>query len=136
MSEIVTPRDALFTLYVDHYGFCWIWCGPVSSGGFGLWRLHGRTWFAHRYVWWKLYGEIPKGQHVLHLCEQRLCVHPEHLYLGRAVNHLTKISHDDASIIRANFAAGTPVADLAQRYSVTAATIRHAINEQPWRKHT
>jgi hypothetical protein len=37
-----------------------------------------------RVAWMLFYGPIPAGKWVLHLCDQRECARPEHLYLGTA----------------------------------------------------
>lgn len=65
---------------VDENG-CWIWTGYVSaSTGYGSTaKKGGGPAWAHRLMYEKHKGQIPKGYHVDHLCRVRACVNPAHL---------------------------------------------------------
>lgn len=60
---------------VDENG-CWIWqrgLNPVSKYG-----MLGRLW-AHRVVYERTVGPIPKDMELDHLCRVKACVNPNHL---------------------------------------------------------
>ena len=63
---------------VDKSGSCWIWQGPVANG-YGLASYEGKKWRAHRLAYTLMWGGVPQGQPLDHLCRNTLCVHPMHL---------------------------------------------------------
>lgn len=61
---------------------CWLWTGGVASNGYGMFWLDGRVDTAPRQSYRMFCGEIVDDLHIMHKCDVKLCVNPDHLSLG------------------------------------------------------
>jgi hypothetical protein len=85
---VVNPLTYICSKVVES-GDCLIWTGKLDGHGYGQHWVSakytgdsGRRELVYRIVWEEMFGEIPEGLEVMHLCDVPACVQPQHLRLG------------------------------------------------------
>ena len=134
-------------------GQCWIWTASLSKGecgGYGRLVINGIEFKSHR-VSWELAGhELPEGADVCHICDNRPCVRPDHLFLGdnhtniqdmydkgRRIqggenNGHAKLTEQQVLEIIESLGSGVPGNQIAKVYGVAKQTIYKIKHGQKW----
>lgn len=128
---------------------CWEWGATILDSGYGQVWAWGKRRRAHR-VSWQLVHASPLGDNdlVLHRCDNRKCVRPEHLYVGtheenmrdrserdrvhrpKGIAHPSaKLTEDDVRVIRTLPATQRA---LAEKFGVSQATISLIRQRKHW----
>ena len=159
MGKKTIPLATRFWAKVDKKGTggCWLWTGATGSAGYGLIYNNGKVQSAHRVSWEMHNGDIITGDGyhgicVLHKCDVKSCVRPDHLFLGShqdnitdkekkgrgrqakgSAQYLAKLTESNVLAIRALRKSGWPTALLAQKYGVNPGAIWQVVNRKTWR---
>lgn len=71
-----------FWTKVDKTPTCWLWTAKLNGTGYGSIGVKGKKYLAHRLSYEIANGPFDKALFVLHRCDVRNCVRPDHLWLG------------------------------------------------------
>lgn len=125
-------------IIVDPNTGCWEWQGNKVKG-YGQLSVGKHKASAHRLMWECTYGET-NGLQVLHKCDNRCCINPEHLWLGtNADNMQDKINKGRTArklrieAIRDIRISELSTKELAEKYGVNVTHIRAILRRERWK---
>jgi hypothetical protein len=141
---------------VDKSGDCWLWTGRKNGYGYGRFA---NDLMAHRVSYSLANGSVPEGMHVLHHCDNRLCVNPQHLYAGTDKdnahdkvqrgrcpkvnpkvrgegNGSAKLTETQVKEILSLHKSGLSNVSISHKYGVYQANIARIVNGELWKHVT
>lgn len=152
MAKRGTLAERFWPKVWKQYG-CWMWIGAIKGNGYGTIGRGGQgagMVYAHRASWQIHNGEIPDGLMVLHRCDVRACVNPDHLFLGTNADNLhdcslkgrmhpgeqnpaAKLNERQVVNIRVLASSGTRHRVLAEAFGVARQTISKIVTRRKWK---
>jgi hypothetical protein len=135
--------------YTDKRSDCWEWTGYRNNSGYGRLMVGNQAMFAHRLTYEMQNGSIPDGLCVLHKCDNRGCVNPDHLFLGnRSDNNADMLAKGREVVLKGVFhgrakltdvqvlairQSQAPPLDMASQFGVSLSTVHHIRYRRTWR---
>lgn len=126
------------TYTIDSNG-CFIGSGKTDRDGYcRAWdKITKRNTFAHRLAYEKVYGKIPEGKVIDHICRVRNCLNPKHLRVvtvteNTRLGNVPKLSLEKASRIKLLYEGRVTQSYLAQIFGVDQAQISRVLNGKAW----
>lgn len=154
-DRILSTDKNRFLSYVslpDDKG-CMFWRGVVGNCGYGQFMLLDKKKIirAHRMSFKYFKGNLDDSMYVCHHCDKKLCVAPEHLFLGEAkdntsdmiqkhrdikakgnAHYLSKLKESDIIEIRNFRESGMTYLEISKIFNVHMQTIAAVISGRSW----
>lgn len=121
---------------------CWIWVRSKGPHGYGTTQRGTIRQLAHRLSYECFKGEVPAGLFVCHRCDVKLCINPDHLFLGTGSDNMQDCARKgrnsrkltDEEVVQIRCVVGVSRMHLGRLYGVSDTMIR-VIQRGEWWRH-
>ncbi len=129
---------------------CWLWSGGKMKNGYANFFIGKKSQRVHRLSYQHYFGSIPNGLGVLHKCDVRNCIRPDHLFTGTQKDNLqdckikgrttigiknamAKLDDEKASLIRKLYSSGgITQRTLATQFGITQSNVSRLVGRKHW----
>lgn len=161
--KIIYPKDdlsiplatRLLSKIIKNENGCLEWQGHKKSGYGTVTVKSGKRMAAHRASWTVFRGEIPANLCVLHKCDNRTCINPEHLFLGTRPDNVQDMDEKGRRVVGALYGKDSPhhklnlrqvieirkassieeKKKLSKKFNIAVGTINDIISGRRWKKY-
>jgi integrase len=77
----VNKNGPMPTVCSPAYGNCWLWTAGKTTNGYGTMSVNNQDKNATHVSWFLEHGRWP-AEHLLHVCDCKACIRPDHLFEG------------------------------------------------------
>jgi|WetSurMetagenome_2_1015567.scaffolds.fasta_scaffold34565_3 hypothetical protein len=151
--HIINPEERFWNKVNIKDSECWEWKGAIGSDGYGHFGVSkGKIVLAHRYSF-VLSGKVLKNKEVvMHICNNKKCVNPNHLESGSQSDnmkdaasknrmkygenhHMTKLNKKQINQIRMLWKKGLITQkNISKLFKTSQQTISRIVNNKIWNK--
>lgn len=142
------PAQIRFWRHVKKTRTCWVW-KRHNRNRYPSIIWNGKLFACHRFSWIIHNGKIPSDKFVLHRCDNKKCIRPEHLFLGNhsdnmndasikgliphaEKHHSSKLTKTSVRYIRNHYKKGNGP-ELAKKFNVAPVQIYAVIHGISWK---
>jgi len=149
-----SPLEDRFWAKVEKSDSCWEWKGTINENGYGMITIERKPQRAHRISYTLKRGPIPNGMCVLHHCDNRCCVNPDHLFLGTYLDNSRDmdakgrrrsnvrpgegspthiLTEEQVLEIRKQKEQGISTKQISASFGIAKSTVFQIVNRQTWK---